>query len=291
MHLQALRPGFPEDPVQEEPIENTENDDVKKTFTPSIQKKIQNTNSTCAPKKVKNTNTQKNSKTIKYKKHYRGKGKINKRDSTFTVLLSNLRGYKGKEYSLRKIIKKVKPSMVLLNETQLVGNMKVTITPYSSWTKNRSEKGGGGIATVVSQDYKDCAIGAGEGENNEEYLVTRIDAFCPALNVINNYGEQRSTKKEDIEERWQRFRKELENIRLRGEFCLWAGDLNRLVGTGELGVPGNKQEVSLGGRLLRELLATKDWVLVNGLGREVVEGGPFTRRDPATGNMSCLDMF
>jgi hypothetical protein len=27
------------------------------------------------------------------------------------------------------------------------------------------------------------------------------------------------------------------------------------------------------------------------MGEEVVEGGPFTRRDPATGNQSCLDLF
>ena len=261
------------------------------SLTPPTNKIEKNPQSTSAPKKLKNTKDKKNSKTTNYKKTYRGKGKTNKRDSIFTVLLSNLRGYKSKEYSLKKIIKKVKPSVIILNETQLIGNMKVSLKPYISWTKNRTEKGGGGIATAVNQNFKDQAVAAGEGEKDDEFLITRIDTFSPALNVINNYGEQRSTRKEDIEEKWQRLRKELELVRLRGEFCLWAGDLNRLVGTGELGVPGNKQEVSLGGRLLRELLATKDWVLVNGLGREVVEGGPFTRRDPATGNMSCLDMF
>ena len=50
-------------------------------------------------------------------------------------------------------------------------------------------------------------------------------------------------------------------------------------------------EVSLGGRILRELLATGNWSLVNGLGREVVQGGPFTREDPDTGVMSCLDLW
>ena len=32
-------------------------------------------------------------------------------------------------------------------------------------------------------------------------------------------------------------------------------------------------------------------MLVNGLGDDVVEGGPFTREDPATGVLSCLDLF
>ena len=70
-----------------------------------------------------------------------------------------------------------------------------------------------------------------------------------------------------------------------------SGDLNKLVGRGEGGIPGNHPEISLGGRLLRGLLITGDWVLVNGLGGEIVEGGPFTRKDPATGNESCLDLF
>ena len=30
---------------------------------------------------------------------------------------------------------------------------------------------------------------------------------------------------------------------------------------------------------------------MNGLGREVVQGGPFTREDPASGVMSCLDLW
>ena len=109
--------------------------------------------------------------------------------------------------------------------------------------------------------------------------------------MINCYGEQRKIKKELVEEKWKRLRAEMEAIRARGEFCLVLGDLNKLVGTGQLGVPGNHPEVSLGGRLLRDLLATRNWFLVNGLGPEVVTGGPYTRKDPATGNLSCLDMF
>ena len=84
---------------------------------------------------------------------------------------------------------------------------------------------------------------------------------------------------------------EMEGIRARKEFCLLLGDLNKLVGCGDQGITGNNPEVSLGGQLLRDLLTTRNWCLINGLGQEIVEGGPFTRRDPATGNLSCLDLF
>ena len=181
--------------------------------------------------------------------------------------------------------------MLVMNETLLMGSTKVSIPGYLSWSKNRTEKGGGGIATSVANQYKDLAVGAGQGEDEDEYLVTRIESFSPALNVINCYGEQRRTGKEEVESKWQKLRTEMERIRTRKEFCLLAGDQNKLVGTGELGVPGNHPEVSLGGRLIRNLLSTGDWVLVNGLGQETVQGGPFTRKDPATGNQSCLDLF
>ena len=60
---------------------------------------------------------------------------------------------------------------MLLNETLLTGKMKISLSPYSCWYKNRTEKGGGGVATAVSQQYKDSAVGAGEGQGEDEYLI------------------------------------------------------------------------------------------------------------------------
>ena len=151
---------------------------------------------------------------------YRGKGKRKERESTFSVLLTNLRGYKSKEHSLKKILKKVKPAVTLMNETQLAGNMKVSLKPYTTWTKNRTEKGGGGVATAVSQQYSEFAVGAGEGEKDDEYIITRIEAFTPALNVVNCYGEQRKTRKDEVEEKWGRLRKHMEEVRMSTAFLL-----------------------------------------------------------------------
>ena len=41
---------------------------------------------------------------------------------------------------------------------------------------------------------------------------------------------------------------------------------------------------------MRDLVQSGDWLLVNSM-EGVVKGGPFTRRDPATGRESCLDLF
>ena len=85
-------------------------------------------------------------------------------------MLTYLRDSKSKETLLRKIIRKLKPICTAMNETLLGGNMKVSIPTYTSWSKNRIEKGGSGIATSVAENYKDFAVGAGQGEGEEEYL-------------------------------------------------------------------------------------------------------------------------
>ena len=241
-------------------------------------------------------NTENTKKIVKYitqtkvKKHRRGKGKEN--NNSFSILLVNLRGYRSKEYSLKKAVRKTKPSMILMNETQLRGSMKVSMEPaYITWSKNRISQTGGGVATSVARAFMCNSGGASEGVAGDEYLITRIASFKPELNVVNCYGEQRKTTKTEVEEKWNRLRTELENIRARNEFCCFGGDLNKLVGNDELGVPDNHSEITLGGKLLRELLASGNWVLVNGTGKEVVSGGPFTRIDPATGKASCLNLF
>ena len=146
---------------------------------------------------------------------------------------------------------------------------------------------------VVHSDMQSYSVNSCKviTSSDDEYLITRIEKFHPPLCVINCYGEQRKTTKDLIEEKWKRLVKEMNAIRARNEFCLLAGDLNKLVSNDELGVPGNHPDISPGGKLLRTLLATEEWILVNGLGEEVVEGGPFTRIDPATGKLSCLDLF
>ena len=125
-----------------------------------------------------------------------------------------------------KVIEKVRPSCVALNETQLVGRTKVSLASYKSWTKNRTEKGGGGIATAVSQSFKDSSVSAGEGEGDDEFLVTRVEGFRPALCIINCYGEQRKTNKDEVEKIWRRLREVMEGVRARKELCLLLGDLN-----------------------------------------------------------------
>ena len=66
--------------------------------------------------------------------------------------------------------------------------------------------------------------------------------------------------------------------------------MNKHVGNDHLGIPGNHPDVSHGGQLIRDLVESGNWALVNAM-EEKVKGGPFTRSDPATGRLSCLDFW
>ena len=121
-------------------------------------------------------------------------------------------------------------------------------------------------------------------------MVTRLEHVNPALNIFNIYGqtETRAGGPDKILESWGRIKLELARIEARGEAVLILGDLNRAVGCDVLGVAGNASKVSYGGHLVRDLVASEEYFLLNNL--EQAEGGPWTREDPADGGLSCLDL-
>jgi hypothetical protein len=55
----------------------------------------------------------------------------------------------------------------------------------------------GGASTERDEREEDEDMS--EGKDDDEYIITRIEGFKPALTVINCYGEQRGTRKEEAE--------------------------------------------------------------------------------------------
>ena len=205
---------------------------------------------------------------------------------------TNPRGWISKKESLLKLTKSLDPDVININETQLTGNNKVDIKTFTSFCKNRKEKTGGGICSSVSNRIKQHAVCVAEGEDEDEWLAVRYDHVSPALTIVNCYGEQEGagrSMKEEVVARWGRLLKVLEAARLRGDHVLLVGDLNKHVGCDHLGVPGNTPQLSTGGRLVRDLVEGGKWRLINAI-EEKVKGGPFTRKDPATGKESLLDI-
>ena len=211
--------------------------------------------------------------------------------NSFVIMHMNPRGYTSKLDSIAEAAAKLDASIVTLNETNISGNNKLSL-PYNNILRNR--KNGqkmGGISTSVREDWKKHTVLAMEGEDEDEFHVIQLDNFKPPLNIVNCYAEtEGSLGKDETEARWARLVKEMEKIKERGEHCLLVSDANKHIGNDKFGVDGNHNTISRGGHLVRALLTSGDWFLINAM-TEVVEGGPFTREDPATGHLSLLDIM
>ena len=100
-----------------------------------------------------------------------------------------------------------------------------------------------------------------EGEEEDEFLITRVSHTNPALNIFNIYGAIESRLDNQVS--WGRIKTELDKIKDRNEFCLLVGDFNVAIGAGRLGIKWNKPAESYGGKLELELLETGKYVLGN----------------------------
>ena len=216
---------------------------------------------------------------------------VNKSDKTWSIFHTNLRGFSSKKISVKNIISKIKPNVITMNEVGLRKNKKVSLAGYTCYTRNRqNNESMGGVATAVIDEENSSTIKTLEGNDKDEFIVTRHSQFQRPINIINNYGETESrTDRAEIEEKWSRLTKILKDIENKGEEAIFIGDQNKLIGNSTKGMETNNSKVSFGGKLVLELVSEGNYVLVNGL--EICKGGPFTRVEPNNPSVkSCLDL-
>ena len=209
------------------------------------------------------------------------------------ILFNNIRGWASKQDSLEEIIDKRDSDIVCVSETNVHGTKKINLKNYFSFTKNNpNKKSMGGLMTAVKNEIKQSAVKVSENSEGDEYIVVRLEHVDPPLNVINIYGQQEGRDglngKERVLESWGKLKKEICLIQMRGEAVIICGDYNRAVGADEMGIRGNKERISDGGLLVRNLVEEGEFFYLNNL--EVAVGGPWTRVDPADGSLSCLDL-
>ena len=228
---------------------------------------------------------------VKKRKIRRGGGGGETTTTSLRILNNNICGWNSKKNSVPDILEKLNPDVCIFQETALAGTNQLKIKNFHCSVRNRKDfKRMGGVATAVHNHLKSHTIKVKEGENKDEFIITRLDHINPPLNIINVYGgiEDRMDNQE-ILENWGRIKTEIDKIGDRNEFCLLIGDLNRAIGAGRLGIQGNRTKISYGGKLLLELLETGEYVLGNSTDK--VEGGPWTWVSRADHRVSsCIDL-
>ena len=115
----------------------------------------------------------------------------------------------------------------------------------------------GGVATCIKNDEKSFALKTHEGDDKDEFIVTRHNQFLKPINIVNIYGEIESrSKRKDVEDRWGRILEIVEKIQSNNEWVILIGDLNKQIGNGKYGVKGNHDKVSHGSKQVHKLLET-----------------------------------
>ena len=150
-------------------------------------------------------------------------------------------------------------------------------------------KAKGGVATVVCNYLRPFAVKAGEGKENDEYIITRLDHVVPPVNIVNIYTDSRRALllRRKYSKSWMRLREDLEDIQSRGEAILILGDMNIHVGSDEWGVEGNHSKISYGGQLVREFIKDNNFIILNNM----AEGGPWTWVQRGNDQVkSCIDL-
>ena len=207
------------------------------------------------------------------------------------IFTNNCRGYTSKQESIEKyVINVMRPDVINLSETLLKNQAKINQHDYFAFCQNRpGGAGGGGIATLVANYLKPNVTKVAANNVDDEFMITRFDHVKPALNIVHIYGRiEDKIGPKKVLEGWENIQQELLKIEARQEAVLMVGDMNKAVGSDEHGVRGNKSEISLGGSLIRNLVSSGKFHLLNNM--NITTGGPWTRIYPAGGSPSCLDL-
>ena len=177
------------------------------------------------------------------------------------MLLNNTRGYKSKEAIVQRIIHEENPVLVALVETKLEKSDNIDIPGYKVVRGDRESKGGGVLVA-----YKKClehiAVCTSEYKKHDcEMMWHRIDNGKVKAKVGVIYMPQESrTTVEILKEIYAEIEQEIIEAVKNGDSLIILGDLNCKVGCV---IPGNKDEVTTGGRLLIKLMKKHRLRIVN----------------------------
>ena len=92
-------------------------------------------------------------------------------------MYSNCRGIKGKTVSLKEIVEKENPDVIVLNETMYRNNEETKLKAYKSFTNNRENKNGGGIEILVRNCVQNRTLKVSEGNESIEELTVRTETI------------------------------------------------------------------------------------------------------------------
>ena len=175
-------------------------------------------------------------------------------------MMVNIRGFKGKEYSMKEIIEERKPTILMMMET-LCQKEEISIDGYSIYsTKKRTDMWGGIVFAVLNEIENQIEI-ISESTDNGEIIFAQIICGRKMATFGLVYAPQESeTTVEKIDEMYSYIQTEVQAAKAENHMVVIGGDFNCKIG-GQ--IAGNKKEVSKGGRRLIRMAANNELTIIN----------------------------
>ena len=176
-------------------------------------------------------------------------------------MLNNTRGYKSKEVMTKRIIDEEKPVLIALVETKLEEAENIDIDGYEVMRTDR-EGDGGGVLIAYKNCLKHVTVCVSEYRKHDcEMNWHRIDNGTIKMRIGIIYMPQESrTKLAVLQEIYKEIETEIVAAISQGDSLLIMGDMNCKVGNI---IPGNKEEITKGGRLLLKMIKKHGLGIVN----------------------------
>ena len=215
---------------------------------------------------------------------------ISKEPGSLTVATCNPGGLRSKAKTVENFCFRNDIGALAVCETHYAGRQKPYISKnYQVFHKNRKKSKSsckGGVALFLKNEIADHAVIIDQGEGNqEEFLSVKLNNYSPPVLLFILYGPQQTTRKENLENLWEKVKSLWKKYDDLGWITLAMGDFNAAIGNNG-GVKNNHPSVNPAGRILLQTLDEMKWELVN----KLADGDSRThidRSNPASSR--CLD--
>ena len=143
----------------------------------------------------------------------------------------------------------------------------------------------GGIAIFVEQKHANNTVVLETGvENDEEFVVVKINTVSPPLVIMAIYGPQSNNKKAQIESLWSKYVGLWKKYTDLGWNLIIAGDLNAAIGN-SCGLTNNDPSVNRAGELIIKAVQDLNLTVLNSMDKDDQR----THIDRSSDSSRCLD--
>ncbi len=202
-----------------------------------------------------------NKKDRKSHKRIRRSKKIKNKFERCTIMYTNIRELKSKLGSVEEILLEEKPEILGMVETMVDETESIEYNGYKIYRKDRN-KDGGGVMLLIKDVLHGIIVEEEESQEDECIWLTMNNGRVNLrIGVIYNPQESR-TSKEQLTSIYARIEQQIQRAHAQQQKIIIMGDLNCKVGDM---IKGNKQDVTVGGKLLKKILNRNKLIMANNI--------------------------